>query len=207
MRAINNFSRNQKNEGDAPVCQKIRPYFAKETHEQVVFNRTASFNSRALCFPFDKNFRPLPWFWIGRQELGNEAAIGVEKNINGNIFLKGSGNHATLFNVIGQQLKFSDSHATSYAGRDLIHGLLVKEPQHRFGVRRGATEIKQHPFFEGVNWALMRCSTPPEVPRPIEAELPLKFGQVDPIGVGSSSKRVVGTDMKSGGRYLDFEFF
>ncbi|KAL2495851.1 protein ENHANCED DOWNY MILDEW 2-like [Forsythia ovata] len=58
MRAINNFSRNQKNEGDAPVCQKIRPYFAKETHEQVVFNRTAGFNFRALCFPFDKNFCP-----------------------------------------------------------------------------------------------------------------------------------------------------
>ncbi|WRX09724.1 Protein kinase domain - like 10 [Theobroma cacao] len=31
---------------------------------------------------------------------------------------------------------------------------------------------------------------------------------VEPLGVGSSSKRMVGgTDMKSGGKYLDFEFF
>ncbi|KAL3516856.1 hypothetical protein ACH5RR_023758 [Cinchona calisaya] len=121
---------------------------------------------------------------------------------------KGSGNRATLFNVVGQQLRFPDSPSTSYASRDLIRGLLVKEPQHRLGTKRGATEIKQHPFFEGVNWALIRCSTPPEVPRPVEFELPAKFGPVDTIGVGSSSKRIVGTDTtKSGGKYLDFEFF
>ncbi|KAH6824031.1 Protein kinase superfamily protein [Perilla frutescens var. hirtella] len=122
---------------------------------------------------------------------------------------KGSGNRATLFNVVGQQLKFPDSPATSYASRDLIRGLLVKEPQNRLGVKRGATEIKQHAFFEGVNWALIRCSTPPEVPRPVEAEFPAKFGQVDLANVGSGSKRVVGTDnnMKSGGKFLDFEFF
>ncbi|KAL0397671.1 UNVERIFIED_CONTAM: Serine/threonine-protein kinase D6PKL2 [Sesamum calycinum] len=91
-----------------------------------------------------------------------------------------------------------DSPATSYASRDLIRGLLVKEPQNRLGVKRGATEIKQHPFFEGVNWALIRCSTPPEVPRQVEAELPMKYGQGDPVGVIGGSKRVMGTDMKSG---------
>jgi hypothetical protein len=72
-------------------------------------------------------------------------------------------------------------------------------------VKRGATEIKQHPFFEGVNWALIRCSTPPEVPRPVEAELPMKYGVSEAIA--SNNKRAVGTDTKSGGKYLDFEFF
>ncbi|KDP28859.1 hypothetical protein JCGZ_14630 [Jatropha curcas] len=133
--------------------------------------------------------------------------IFLHELLYGKTPFKGTGNRATLFNVVGQQLRFPDSPATSYASRDLIRGLLVKEPQHRLGVKRGATEIKQHPFFEGVNWALIRCSTPPEVPRPMETELPGKFGAVDPIGVGSSSKRMVGTDMKSGGKYLDFEFF
>ncbi|KAK6142993.1 hypothetical protein DH2020_023341 [Rehmannia glutinosa] len=108
---------------------------------------------------------------------------------------------------LGEELKFPDSPATSYASRDLIRGLLVKEPQNRLGMKRGATEIKQHAFFEGVNWALIRCSTPPEVPRPVEAEFPAKFGQVDLGGVGSGSKRIVGTDMKGGGKFLDFEFF
>lgn len=136
--------------------------------------------------------------------------IFLHELLYGKTPFKGSGNRATLFNVVGQQLRFPDSPATSYASRDLIRGLLVKEPQHRLGVKRGATEIKQHPFFEGVNWALIRCSTPPEVPRPVETEFPGKFGPVDPIGVGSNSKRMVGggaTDMKSGGKYLDFEFF
>nr|KYP43152.1 Protein kinase G11A [Cajanus cajan] len=135
--------------------------------------------------------------------------IFLHELLYGKTPFKGSGNRATLFNVVGQQLRFPESPATSYASRDLIRGLLVKEPQHRLGVKRGATEIKQHPFFEGVNWALIRCSTPPEVPRPVENELPGKAGPVDPVGVGtgSTSKRVVGTDMKSWGKYLDFEFF
>ncbi|KAL8210314.1 hypothetical protein R6Q57_007046 [Mikania cordata] len=122
---------------------------------------------------------------------------------------KGAGNRATLFNVVGQQLRFPDSPATSYASRDLIKGLLVKEPQHRLGVKRGATEIKQHPFFEGVNWALIRCSTPPEVPRPVEAEPPAKIGAIDPVEAANNSKRMVGPGpgVKPGGKYLDFEFF
>ncbi|KAL6513548.1 Serine/threonine-protein kinase d6pkl2 [Orobanche gracilis] len=127
--------------------------------------------------------------------------------IYGKTPFKGSENRKTLFNVVGEQLKFPDSPSTSYASRDLIRGLLVKEPQNRLGMKRGATEIKQHAFFEGVNWALIRCSTPPEVPRPVEAEFPEKLGQVELGGVGSGSKRVVGADMKSGGKFLDFEFF
>ncbi|KAK4488557.1 hypothetical protein RD792_004321 [Penstemon davidsonii] len=133
--------------------------------------------------------------------------IFLHELLYGKTPFKGSGNRATLFNVVGQQLKFPDSPATSHASRDLIRGLLAKEPQNRLGVKRGATEIKQHPFFEGVNWALIRCSTPPEVPRPVEAEVPVKYGQVDCVGVGSGSKRIVGTEMKSEGKFLDFEFF
>lgn len=83
---------------------------------------------------------------------------------------KGSGNRATLFNVVGQPLRFPESPVVSFAARDLIRGLLVKEPQHRLAYKRGATEIKQHPFFEGVNWALIRCATPPDVPRPVDIE-------------------------------------
>lgn len=123
---------------------------------------------------------------------------------------KGSGNRATLFNVVGQQLKFPDAPATSHASRDLIQSLLVKEPQNRLGVKRGATEIKQHPFFEGVNWALIRCSTPPEVPRPVILDMPppRKFGPVEPVnGVSTAGKRPLGTEMRPGGNFLDFEFF
>ncbi|KAE8721209.1 Protein kinase G11A [Hibiscus syriacus] len=73
---------------------------------------------------------------------------------------KGAENRTTLFNIIGRPLKFPDHPNVSFAARDLIRGLLVKEPQHRLAYRRGATEIKQHPFFQSVNWALIRCANP-----------------------------------------------
>ncbi|KAD5316926.1 hypothetical protein R6Q59_032191 [Mikania micrantha] len=135
--------------------------------------------------------------------------IFLHELLYGKTPFKGSGNRATLFNVVGQQLKFPESPSTSYASRDLIRGLLAKEPQNRLGVKRGATEIKQHAFFEGVNWALIRCSTPPEVPRPMEVEPPPVAFREAPATTGAvnDSKRMVGMETKSGGNYLDFEFF
>lgn len=78
---------------------------------------------------------------------------------------KGPGNEDTLANVVSQCLNFPASPTVSSHARDLIRRLLQKEPENRLGAVRGAAEIKQHPFFEGLNWALIRCSTPPEMPR------------------------------------------
>ncbi|KAK8939309.1 Protein kinase G11A [Platanthera guangdongensis] len=113
---------------------------------------------------------------------------------------KGSGNRATLFNVVGQPLRFPETPSVSFAARDLIRGLLVKEPQHRLAYKRGATEIRQHPFFEGVNWALIRCASPPEIPKAFE------------IAVASSSDTSAAADPKTAGlkgstNYLEFDFF
>ncbi|XP_038974136.1 serine/threonine-protein kinase D6PK-like [Phoenix dactylifera] len=114
---------------------------------------------------------------------------------------KGSGNRATLFNVVGQPLRFPESPIVSFSVRDLIRGLLVKEPQHRLAYKRGATEIKQHPFFEGVNWALIRCASPPEIPKPVELERP-------PRPPASTSEKVVPTTNQKGSDiYLEFDIF
>ncbi|WCJ21128.1 Protein kinase superfamily protein [Euphorbia peplus] len=107
---------------------------------------------------------------------------------------KGTANRATLFNVIGQPLRFPDSPPVSFAARDLIRGLLVKEPQHRLAYRRGATEIKQHPFFQTVNWALIRCTNPPEVPRQAMMDILMP-------------KAGAGVDVKPSGNYLEIDFF
>ncbi|XP_074294346.1 serine/threonine-protein kinase KIPK2-like [Silene latifolia] len=77
---------------------------------------------------------------------------------------KGAVNEETLANVVLENLKFPDNPLVSLQARDLIAALLVKEPENRLGTERGATEIKQHPFFEGLNWALIRCAVPPELP-------------------------------------------
>ena len=117
---------------------------------------------------------------------------------------KGSGNRATLFNVVGQPLRFPESPVVSFAARDLIRGLLVKEPQHRLAYKRGATEIKQHPFFEGVNWALIRCATPPEIPKPVEIER-------IPAPTSSTSEKTAPTmvppNQRGSDNYLEFDFF
>ncbi|CAI9279983.1 unnamed protein product [Lactuca saligna] len=126
---------------------------------------------------------------------------------------KGSGNRATLFNVVGQPLRFPESPVVSFSARDLIRGLLVKEPQHRLAYKRGATEIKQHPFFEGVNWALIRCATPPDVPKPVEFE---RFSATAPVASTSEKTNVppvAAPNQKGAGvgagsdNYLEFDFF
>uniref|UniRef100_A0A2P2ITM8 non-specific serine/threonine protein kinase n=1 Tax=Rhizophora mucronata TaxID=61149 RepID=A0A2P2ITM8_RHIMU len=116
---------------------------------------------------------------------------------------KGAGNRATLFNVIGHPLRFPESPPVSFAARDLIRGLLVKEPQHRLAYGRGATEIKQHPFFQSINWALIRCATPPEVPKQAMMDL---LTRPDPPNVPGSGE-LPGVDVKPSGNYLQIDFF
>ncbi|XP_025702410.1 serine/threonine-protein kinase D6PK isoform X1 [Arachis hypogaea] len=78
---------------------------------------------------------------------------------------KGQSNEDTLSNVVSQSLKFPGAPIVSFHARDLIRGLLIKDPETRLGSVKGAAEIKQHPFFEGLNWALIRCAAPPELPK------------------------------------------
>ncbi|XP_042057620.1 serine/threonine-protein kinase D6PK-like [Salvia splendens] len=122
---------------------------------------------------------------------------------------KGAGNRATLFNVVGQPLRFPDSPTVSFAARDLIRGLLVKEPQHRLAYRRGATEIKQHPFFQSVNWALIRCASPPDVPPPFVmsevAAVPAPAAAPSPSPAGAEKGQ--GVDVKPSGNYYEIDFF
>ncbi|BFI22881.1 protein-serine/threonine kinase [Marchantia polymorpha subsp. ruderalis] len=145
--------------------------------------------------------------------------------LHGKTPFKGTGNRATLFNVVGQPLKFPETSGVSFAARDLIRGLLVKEPMHRLAFKRGAAEIKQHPFFEGVNWALIRCTTPPDIPKPFELELSHSRKEAKEVKEAPPppqpkvetpppvEKKVVETaasdvpNSSSGGSYLDFDFF
>ncbi|KAJ3694517.1 hypothetical protein LUZ60_009997 [Juncus effusus] len=125
---------------------------------------------------------------------------------------KGNGNRATLCNVVEQPLRFPDDSSVSSAARDLIRGLLIKDPHKRIAYRRGATEIKQHSFFEGVNWALVRSSTPPWVPDPVDFR---QFaGKDQKPGGTNNGNGGTGTGGKGNGSgnsnessYIDFEYF
>ncbi|XP_021654754.2 serine/threonine-protein kinase D6PK [Hevea brasiliensis] len=116
---------------------------------------------------------------------------------------KGTGNRETLFNVVGQPIKFPEGSSVSYAAKDLIRGLLVKDPQKRLGFKRGATEIKQHPFFESVNWALIRSTHPPDIPKPVDLSF---LNHTFKSSLAPNDKGATDSN-RSSGPYLDFEFF
>ncbi|CAI8614819.1 unnamed protein product [Vicia faba] len=110
---------------------------------------------------------------------------------------KGYNNEETLANVVSQSLRFPDDPLVSFEAKDLIRGLLVKEPENRLGSERGAAEIKKHPFFEGLNWALIRCATPPELPEFCD------FGVFDTASQGKGAKYLE----YNVGEHVEFELF
>lgn len=112
---------------------------------------------------------------------------------------KGSVNDQTLANVVLESLRFPETPLVSFQARDLIKGLLVKEPENRLGSQRGAAEIKQHPFFDGLNWALIRCASPPELPEPYDVTAS-KTAAIE------KAKKYLDYDGSSGG-HLEFELF
>lgn len=79
---------------------------------------------------------------------------------------KGVDNELTLANIVARALEFPKEPVIPTMARDLISQLLVKDPERRLGSKMGASAIKHHPFFNGVNWALLRCTSPPFVPPP-----------------------------------------
>ncbi|KAK8938468.1 Protein kinase G11A [Platanthera zijinensis] len=83
---------------------------------------------------------------------------------------KGLDEERTLANILARGLEFPKETAVSGTARELIAGLLVKDPAKRLGSTTGAAALKRHPFFNGINWALLRCSAPPYVPAPFSVD-------------------------------------
>ncbi|PIN22438.1 putative serine/threonine protein kinase [Handroanthus impetiginosus] len=93
--------------------------------------------------------------------------IFIYELIYGRTPFGGVTNEATLRNITKKALAFpSDTPVSSSEmhARELISGLLNKDPNRRLGSKRGAADMKTHPFFKGLNFALIRSITPPLVP-------------------------------------------
>lgn len=82
---------------------------------------------------------------------------------------KGTDNELTLANIVARALEFPKDPPISNSTKELIAGLLVKDPTKRIGSTTGATAIRRHPFFSRVNWALLRCASPPYIPPPFSS--------------------------------------
>nr|GFA09888.1 serine/threonine-protein kinase D6PKL2 [Tanacetum cinerariifolium] len=79
---------------------------------------------------------------------------------------RGMDNELTLANIVARALEFPKEPAIPPMAKDLISQLLAKDPARRLGSTMGASAIKHHSFFQGVNWALLRCTKPPFIPPP-----------------------------------------
>lgn len=94
--------------------------------------------------------------------------VFVYELLHGTTPFKGVNKEGTLRNIASSEgVKFRAAAAEEEEGmadaRDLIERLLVKDPARRLGSGKGATEIKRHPFFDGIKWPLIRTYRAPEV--------------------------------------------
>ncbi|KAL6967416.1 Phototropin-1 [Sarracenia purpurea var. burkii] len=80
---------------------------------------------------------------------------------------RGKTRQKTFANIIHKDLKFPGSVSVSLSAKQLMYRLLHRDPKNRLASREGANEIKRHPFFRGVNWALVRCMNPPKLEAPL----------------------------------------
>nr|AML76466.1 putative LOV domain-containing protein [Cissus quadrangularis] len=79
---------------------------------------------------------------------------------------RGKTRQKTFANILHKDLKFPSSTSVSLNAKQLMYRLLHRDPKNRLGSHEGANEIKRHPFFRGVNWALVRVMKPPEIDIP-----------------------------------------
>lgn len=77
---------------------------------------------------------------------------------------KGSTQKETFSRILNKKLTFPSHPPVSKACKDIIKKLLVSDQKKRLGYKHGAADIKAHPFFKGIQWALIRNQEPPIKP-------------------------------------------
>lgn len=105
---------------------------------------------------------PVDWWTLG---------IFIFELFYGVTPFRGMDNELTLANIVARALEFPKEPTLPNMAKDLISQLLAKDPVRRLGSTMGASAIKHHPFFQGVNWALLRCTSPPFKPTPFNREV------------------------------------
>ncbi|EYU43241.1 hypothetical protein ABFS82_08G127000 [Erythranthe guttata] len=107
--------------------------------------------------------------------------IFIYEMVYGRTPFAGPTNEATLRGIAKRPLTFPSDvppcgGASEMHARDLITRLLNKDPNRRLGSKRGSAEVKTHPFFKGLNFALIRSVTPPILPVVRTQKVAASFG-------------------------------
>lgn len=94
---------------------------------------------------------------------------------------RGIDHEVTLANIVARALEFPKEPGVPAPAKDLISQLLAKDPCRRMGSTKGASAVKQHAFFQGVNWALLRCNSPPFVPPVFTPDVAMSDDEDTPV--------------------------
>ncbi|KIV93853.1 serine/threonine-protein kinase nrc-2 [Exophiala mesophila] len=117
---------------------------------------------------------------------------------------KGKNRNATFANILRDEVPFPDhSHPTQVSNlcKSVIRKLLIKDEVKRLGSRAGASDVKNHPFFRPITWALLRHMKPPMIPHQGRGIDTLNFRTVKDSGsvdIGGSPTRLKGVPLDSG---------
>ncbi|KAG5520279.1 hypothetical protein RHGRI_033002 [Rhododendron griersonianum] len=116
---------------------------------------------------------------VGHSSAIDWWALGIllYEMLYGRTPFRGKNRQRTFANILHKDLTFPSSipcliyHKklqVSLPARQLIHALLNRDPGSRLGSNSGANEIKQHSFFHGIHWPLIRCMSPPPLDAPLQ---------------------------------------
>lgn len=86
-----------------------------------------------------------------------------------------------------QELHFPPEAKISWAAKNLIQSLLC-DAEYRLGAKRGVDDFRDHPFFEGIDWANLQNMTPPFVPTLDGEEDCRYFDDYKPLSGGTNDR-------------------
>jgi serine/threonine protein kinase len=104
--------------------------------------------------------------------------ILIHEMIYGTTPFKGSYSDETFSKIISGNIKLREDLPISSECKDIMKKLLKRDPSKRLGHENGASDVKKHPWFHDINFALIRNEKPPIIPKVRD---PLDLTQYGPL--------------------------